>query len=68
MAKIDQFDLFLPIPDELDFVKADLKEAVELIHRVRKGQFAKLGDLTKMYLEVVERLDTLERNICKGKL
>lgn len=67
MAKIDQFDLFLPIPDEIDFVKADLKEAVELIHRVRKGQFAKLGELTKQYLEIRERLDMLEHNICRGK-
>lgn len=67
MGKIDQFDLFLPIPDEIDFVKADLKEAIELIHRVRKGQFAKIGELTKMYLDVKERLEVLERNICRGK-
>jgi predicted DNA-binding protein len=67
MAKIDQFDMFLPQPSEIDFIKSDLKEAVELIHRVRKGQYAKIGDIKKMQLEILERLDILERNLCRGK-
>ena len=67
MGKIEQFDMFLPIPDELDFVKSDIKEAVDLIHRVRKGQYAKIGEMMKMFLDIQERLEVLERNICRGK-
>jgi len=66
MAKIDQFDMFLPIPDEIDFVKADLQEAIELIHRVRKGQYAKIGEMMKMLLDMQDRLQMIERHICKG--
>lgn len=66
MATIDQYDMFLPAPDELDFLKADVKEAVALIHRVRKGQYAKIGEMMKMFLNIQERLEILERNICKG--
>jgi len=66
MAQI-QFELFAPIPSEVEMLRADVKELRELIHRVRKGQFAKIGDLTKMYLETKERLDILERNICRGE-
>lgn len=67
MAQIDQFDLFLPRPSELDYMKADFLALKESTEKVRKGQFAKIGTLTKMYLELVERLDILERNICRGK-
>jgi predicted DNA-binding protein len=67
VGKIDQLDMFMPAPTEVDFIKSDLKEAVELIHRVRKGQYAKIGDIKKMQLEILERLDILERNLCRGK-
>ncbi len=67
MGKIDQFDLFLPKPEEIDFVKSDLKETIELIHRVRKGQYAKIGEIKKMQIEMMERLDIIERNLCRGE-
>jgi hypothetical protein len=61
-----QFDLFLPKPSETEMLQMDIKELTELIHRVRKGQYAKLGALTKMYLEMKEKVDIMERNICRG--
>lgn len=67
LEKITQFDLFLPKPSEMDYLRAELEDTKELIHRVRKGQFAKIGALTKMYTEVSTRLNILERGICNGK-
>lgn len=66
MAEIEQFDLFLPIPDELDFVKSDIKDIRDALDRQRKSQFAKIGEIKKMQLELLERLDILERNLCRG--
>lgn len=67
MAKIDQFDMFLPRPEEIDYVKSDVKEIRDALDRQRKSQFAKIGEIKKMQLEIIERLDLLERNICKTK-
>ena len=66
MATIDQFDLFLPMPDEIDFVKSDVKDIRDALDRQRKSQFAKIGEIKKMQLELLERMDLLERNICRG--
>lgn len=66
MGKIDQFDFFLPIPDEIDFVKADVKDIRDALDRQRKSQFAKIGEIKKMQLEILERMEILERNICRG--
>lgn len=66
MGKIDQFDLFLPIPDEIEFVKSDVKDIKDALDRQRKCQFAKIGEIKKMQLELLERMDLLERNICRG--
>jgi len=66
MAEIHQLDMFEPVPEELAFIKADIKEAVDLIHRVRKGQYAKIGEMMKLFLDIDERLRILEQNICKG--
>jgi hypothetical protein len=67
MAEIDQFDLFLPLPDEIDYVKGDVKEIKEALDRQRKSQFAKIGEIKKMQLDLLDRLEILERNICRSK-
>ena len=35
--------------------------------KVRKGLFARHGELAKMYLDLHQRLEVIERNICNGK-
>jgi len=44
---------------------AELKES---INRVRKGQFAKIGELNKICKELSLRLDTIEEGMCKAAL
>lgn len=48
-------------------LKAEVDKLSESNSRVRKGLFAKHGELAKMYLDIHQRLEILERNICKGK-
>ncbi len=44
---------------------AELKESV---NKVRKGQFAKIGELGKICKELSARMDIIEQNICKVAL
>lgn len=48
--------------DKLEREMADLKKSCE---KVRKGQFAKIGELTKMYYETKYELETLKEAICR---
>jgi hypothetical protein len=66
MANIEQFDLFLPIPDDLDFLKADFKKVRDSAEKVRKKQFALIGEIKKMQIELTQRLEVIEHNICRG--
>jgi len=34
--------------------------------KVRKGTYAKIGELNKIVIDLQERLAIIERNICKG--
>lgn len=43
-----------------------MKELEDKLERQRKGQFAKIGALTKMYNETRHELETLKSAICKG--
>lgn len=67
MAEIDQFDLFLPLPTENDFLRADLNDIKESLNKIRKAQFAKIGEIKKMQMEIIDRMEILEHNICRGK-
>lgn len=64
MAKVIQLDFFEET--EISALKADFEEVKESCNRVRKKQFAEIGKLTKTVNELVERLDILERNICRN--
>ena len=61
---------------QLDFFEedTDIKEVKERVKnvesssdRVRKALFARHGELAKICLDLMNRLDILEQNICKGK-
>lgn len=43
----------------------EIKDLREQCERVRKGQFAKIGHLTKMYNEIQHELETLKFAICR---
>ena len=74
VIQLDLFDDFMPVPTlVLDNGKIirDLKSEIAKLslsnEKVRKGLFARHGELAKMYMDIHNRLDILERNICKGK-
>ena len=50
----------------MDCLKDDVKLVKESNDKVRKSMFARHGELAKKYTEIHERLQILERNICKG--
>ncbi len=60
-----QYDLFEEKPNELDLVKIEIGRIKESGDKVRKGTYAEINRLKKMCLELEERLEIIERNICK---
>lgn len=46
----------------------EIKELKESVSKVRKGQFAKISDLTKMYKELYEDLEIIKAGLCKNEL
>lgn len=52
--------------DDILFMKHEIKKLKESNDRIRKALFAKNGELAKNYLELAERMDIIERNICRG--
>lgn len=52
---------------ELAYVKELAKSTHESSNKVRKSLFARHGELAKMYLDLSNRLEIIEHNICKQK-
>lgn len=71
MNAIVQFDLFEPIPDEIELLRLDFKAAIDACinssHKVRKGIYAENGALKKRVTSLEERLAIIESNICQTK-
>lgn len=65
MAKVIQLDLFED--DEMSALKAEFAEVKESCNRVRKKQFAEIGELKKVMNDLTARLDIIERHICNSK-
>lgn len=56
------------IPEEKSYVeqiKEDLNLVKESSDKVRRGIFAKHAELAKKYLDLHERMQIIERNICQ---
>ncbi len=49
-------------------MKEEIRKLNESHEKVRKSLFAKNGELARKYVDVVQRLEILERNICTGKI
>mgnify|MGYP003647783259 CR=1 FL=1 len=73
VVQLDFFQELFPetVQNDNKALIIELKQEVEKLslsnERVRKSLFAKHGALAKLYLEIHQRLEILERNICKGK-
>lgn len=62
MAKVIQLDFFQD--DGISALKADFEEVKESCNRVRKKQFAQIGELKKEIMELKADMEILKRNIC----
>lgn len=60
-----QLDLFPQ--DENDIMRLEINKIRESTDKVRRGLFARHGELAKLYLDVNERLSIIERYICRGE-
>lgn len=49
-----------------DSLREEFRAVKASADKVRKGIYAKHGELAKQYLELNQRLEILERHICKG--
>jgi hypothetical protein len=63
-----QLDFFQPELSEVEYLRLDVKEVKDSNDKVRKSLFAKHGDLARKYMELHERMQILERNICLGTI
>jgi hypothetical protein len=61
-----QLELFVDRKSEIDYLKDDVKNVRQSSDKVRKSLFARHGDLARKYAELSERMEILERNICRG--
>lgn len=62
MIQLDMFEEF----DELESLRMQLRHIKESNDRVRRGMFVRHNELSRMYLEVVNRLEIIEKGICDG--
>jgi len=51
---------------EQDSLRREMKEVKASLDRIRKGQYAKIGQLAKMYQETHHELETLKAAICRS--
>lgn len=61
MIQLDFFD-----NEDTHLLRKEIQKLKESNERVRKSLFAKHGELARNYLELLQRLDVLERNLCRG--
>jgi len=61
-----QLDFFREF-SEVEILEERVKALEKSLDKQRKALFARNGELAKAYIQLNERLDILERNICKGK-
>lgn len=53
--------------DDITVLRIELRAMRETSEKVRKSLYARHNELAKMYLELNQRLDIIERNICHGR-
>ncbi len=68
MAVMYQMDFFTPEKSEIDCLKDHVKIVKESTDKVRKSLFARHGELARKYIELHDRLQIIEKNICRGEV
>jgi hypothetical protein len=62
-----QLDFFTEEKSELDYLFEGIKDVKESSDKVRKSLFARHAELAKKYVDLHERMQIIERNICTGQ-
>jgi hypothetical protein len=65
MNKVIRLDFFEET--DMSVLKAEVAQVRDSCNRVRRKQFAEIGELRRMMIELTQRLEIIERNICNGK-
>jgi hypothetical protein len=52
---------------EIEELKMQMSAIKESSDKVRRGIFVRHNELSRMYLELMRRMDMIERGICNGK-
>jgi hypothetical protein len=62
-----QYDFFKTEEEsEIECMKRSIEKIDESCHKVRKGIYAKHGEILKIVNDLQERLEIIEKNICKA--
>ncbi len=65
--QVYQLDLFKsPEESRMDELEKSFAIVKESCNKVRKGQYAKIGELKKILIDMENRLSLIERNICRN--
>lgn len=68
-TKIYQLDFWKTEEEsEIEALRKEIKSIGDSSTRVRKGTYARIGELNKIILDLQDRLTIIECNICKGKV
>lgn len=60
-----QYDFFKdPMESRLSEMEKAISDSRLSLDKQRKSQFAKIGEIRKLVMEISARLDILEKNIC----
>ncbi len=62
-----QLDFFIEKKSELDYIRDDVKTVRESNDKIRKSLFARHGELARKYMDLHDRLQIIEKNICSNK-
>ena len=46
----------------------ETRELKESVDKIRKGQFAKIGELRKMYMSLLEDVEIIKRGLCRPQV
>ncbi len=60
-----QLDLFHEYT-EVEALQIEIKSLKKSQDKLRRALFARHGELAKKYCDLQDRMDVIERNICKG--
>ncbi len=52
---------------EQDVLRREMQEIRQSLDKIRKGQYAKIGQLAKMYQETHHELETLKAAMCRSE-